>query len=174
MAEKLEILPTELTAGETLSVDVVLDGKTPADGWSLKYTFANSGGSIEVNATELDDDSGWNIALTSSQTVVFESGPLFFSGLAIKETEAVAVDSGEIAVLSLTSKWTVVLASVEAAIATWGTSDQRSMTIEGMSVSFRSIDELLTLRAFCIRQIDRQRRRAGRRVILSTFNMGQT
>ena len=53
------------------------------------------------------------------------------------------------------SKWSAVLTAVDAAIATWGTSDQRSLSIEGMSISFKSLDELLKLRAFCTHEINR-------------------
>ena len=173
MAEQLNILPTELVAGESLSATVSISGYSSADGWALSYRFATYPTPIAVTGAAASGGA-WTVALTNAQTLTLPSGPLRFDAIVSKATVYAAVDTGTIAVTAspmLASKWATVLESVEAAIATWGTSDQRSMTIEGMSVSYRSIDELLKLRAFCIRHIAREtgNRRPSR--ILARFTL---
>ena len=159
MAAQLNILPTALVAGENISETVTVSGYSSADGWALNYRFATYPTPITVTGTAIEGGTGWTLAVTSAQTLTLLSGPLRFDAIVSKSTTVVAVDSGTIAVTAsplLVSKWEAVLESVDAAIATWGTSDQRSMSIEGMSISYRDVGELMKLRAFCIRQIARE------------------
>lgn len=167
-----------MTAGENLSVLVSLTDYAPADGWSLSYRFSAPS---PITSTATTEGSGFRVNLSNAQTLTFPSGQLRFDALVTKSsgdpaviTEAVSVDSGVIAVTAsplFVSKWAAVLTSVDAAISTWGTSDQRSMTIEGMSVSYRSIDELLKLRAFCVMQIGRETGNRRPSIIRARFNV---
>ena len=173
MAAQLNILPSNLVAGESLSETVAVSGYSSADGWAISYRFAAYPSPLTV-AGVANGSGGWAIALTSAQTLTLLTGPMRFDAIVSKASVAVAVDSGTIAVTAspgLVSKWQAILDSVELAIASWGTSDQRSMTIEGMSISYRSIDELLKLRAFCIKQIARQTGNGRSSRILSRFSI---
>jgi hypothetical protein len=162
MAKKLNIMPGELVAGETVSATATLTDYPVASGWAVSYRFATP--APITQACTGGTAGAWAIALSSAQTLTIPSGRIRFDALATQTVgqtvaQVVAVDSGVIVVTAspvVVSKWSSVLESVEAAIASWGTSDQRSMSIEGMSVSYRSIDELLKLRAFCTQQIRRE------------------
>ena len=175
MAEQLNLLPETLVGGETVSITVPQGARLTAAGWTLAYRFASP---TPITASGVDDGAaGWTVSLSSAQTLTFPAGALRFDAIATKTvgesvTEVVAIDSGQIVVTPtphLTSKWSTVLASVDAAIATWGTSDQRSMSIEGMSISYRSIDELLKLRSFCLQQIARETGNRRSRIVRTRF-----
>ena len=163
MAKQQNILPTELVAGETISETITMADYPAESGWAVSYRFATSPTAITQACTGGTAGS-WVLSLSSAQTLAIPSGRVRFDALATQTigeavAQVVAVDSGFISFTAsplTVSKWVAVLASVDAAIATWGTSDQRSMSIEGMSVSYRSIEELLTLRAFCTHQIQRE------------------
>ena len=177
MTTEQAIMPTELVAGETISEILTISDYPVEDGWAVSYRFATP---TPITQACTGGEAGvWAITLSSAQTLTIPSGRIRFDALAtqtVGETVAqvVAVDSGVIQVTAsplTVSKWSAVLASVEAAIATWGTSDQRSMSIEGMSVSYRSIDELLKLRAFCTQQIQRETGNKRPHILRSRFTL---
>ncbi len=158
MSGTLNLMPDSLVAGESLSVTVTVAGYSPDDGWSLAYRFAAQPTGITAAGAD-NGAGGWTVSLTSAQTLTMLSGSMRYDALVTKGDESVAVDKGAIVVSSsplLASKWATVLDSVDAAIATWGTSDQRSITIEGMSIYYRQIEELFKLRTFCLRMIARE------------------
>lgn len=176
MASTLNLIPETLTAGESLSVSVSVSDYKPSDGWALVYKFVYGVSSITANGNEDAEIDGWTVELTPAETLSIPSGTISFHAFAQKSSESViieshCVDAGTIQVKSLVSKWSAVLESVEAAIASWGTSDQRSMSIEGMSVSYRSIEELLHLRAFCTQQIKKELGRKGPHLLRTRFNL---
>lgn len=176
MAE-LNLLPETLVAGETVSVAVSLPLYTAASGWAVAYRFAATT-PFSVSCTG-GTDGAWTLALTSAQTLSLKTGGLRFDAIATQTVgkavaQVVAVDSGTITVTAsplLVSQWEAVLTAVDAAIASWGTSNHRSMSIEGMSVSYRSLDELTRLRAFCVTQIRRETGNRGPFIIRSMFNV---
>jgi hypothetical protein len=162
MATEQAIMPTELVAGETISEILTISDYPVEDGWAVSYRFATP---TPITQACTGGEAGvWAITLSSAQTLTIPSGRIRFDALATQTVgesvaQVVAVDSGVIVVSAsplLASKWATVLESVDAAIATWGTSDQRSMSIEGMSINYRDISELLKLRAFCVRMVARE------------------
>jgi riboflavin synthase alpha subunit len=64
-----------------------------------------------------------------------------------------AVDAGTITVEaspSRVSSWVAVLAQVDAAIATYAANPNGSISIEGMSVTYRSLEQLIALREYVV------------------------
>jgi len=177
MAKQQNILPTELTAGETVSKTIAMADYPAADGWAVSYRIAAP--TPITQACTGGTAGAWVLSLSSAQTLTMTAGRVRFDALATKTvgaavTEVVAVDCGTIAVRPsplATSSWSAVLTSVDAAIATWGVSDQRSMSIEGMSVSFKSLDELLNLRAFCTQQISRDKGNQRPHILRARFTL---
>lgn len=177
MAAQLNILPAALVAGETISETITLTDYPASAGWAVSYRFATptpitqacTGGTAGV----------WTLALSSAQTLTVPTGRVRFDALATQTVgEAVAqvvcVDSGVIAVTAsplTVSKWSAVLTAVETAIATWGTNDQRSMSIEGMSISYKSLDELMKLRAFAKAEIERDTGNRKPRIVRTRFTL---
>lgn len=177
MAKQQNILPTELTAGETISATITMADYPAADGWAVSYRIS-APTPIEQACTG-GTAGAWVLALSSAQTLTFPAGRVRFDALATQTVGAtvaqvVAVDSGSISVRQsplAVSSWSAVLVSVDAAIATWGTNDQRAMTIEGMSVSYKSLDELLKLRAFCTHQISRDKGNQRPHILRARFTL---
>ena len=165
-------MPDQLTAGETLAVTVAITDYTPDAGYVLAYRFAAP---TPITATGVDDSTGgWTVTLTAAQTLTLVAGQLAFDALVTKAGVATAVDRGMIQVLAsplTVSQWNATLTAVDAAIASYGASNQRSFSVDGMSVSFKTLDELLNLRAFCIREIRRETGAAKPYRILSRFNL---
>jgi hypothetical protein len=170
MIQPASIMPTTLTAGESLSVTFSNSDYSPDNGWALVYRFS---GPVPFQVSGVDNDAGgFTVALTAAQTAVLPAGAVVFDALATKGADVVAVDRGRILIHAsplTVSQWQATLTAVESLIATWGTNDQRSVSMGDMSVSFRSLDELLNLRAFCIRQIARDTGRKLPQIIRSRF-----
>ena len=175
MATEQNILPTAIVAGETVSETITMVDYPAASGWVVSYRFATP--TPLTQACTGGTAGAWVLALTSAQTLTIPSGRVRFDALATQTVgEAVAqvvcVDSGVIVVEAsplTVSAWSTVLTAVDAAIATWGTNDQRSMSIEGMSISYKSLDELLKLRAFCTHEINRDTGNKRPRLVRSRF-----
>jgi hypothetical protein len=175
MAGILEIMPDDLTAGESLSVAVAIDGKTPDLGYTLAYRLAID--TVGVTAAGVDNGAGgWTVALTAAQTLAMPSGLLVFDALLTLGTATELVDRGNIAVTAsplFVSQWAAVLVQVDAAIAAYATAGGQttSITLEGISrtIQVGSLADLYTLRAFCIRQRNRERGTRTPYRILSRF-----
>ena len=156
-------MPESLTAGESLSVTVAIDGKTPADGYTLAYRLAID--TVGITATGVDNgDGGWTVSLTPSHTIAMPSGLLVFDAILTIGTAAELVDRGTITVTAsplFVSQWAAVLEQVETAIAAWATNGSKttSVSVDGMSTSLSvsSLSDLHSLRAFCLRQRNRER-----------------
>jgi len=169
----LAIMPTSLTAGTSVSKTVTVTDYVPDDGWSITYRFGSSPDPVSVDGVD-DDDGGWTVELTAAQTLVMFSGQMRFDAIVFDGTESILVDAGIIAVTAsplLVSKWSAVLTAVEAAITSWGATDQRQISIEGMDITFRSIGELFKLRAFCVRMIGRETGNGMPTIIRSKFTL---
>lgn len=169
----LKILPTSLTAGETINKTITVDGYAPADGWSLSYRFA-APTPFAVAGVATEDATGWTIAVASAETLTWRRGTLTFDAIVSKGSEVVAVDAGAIAVAAsplLASQYQAALAAVEAAIKEYGTTSNRSFSMADMSVTYRDLGDLLNLRAFYIREIRRETTGGLPHIIRTRFNI---
>lgn len=164
-------MPETLTPGESVSASFVSSSYAPGDGWELVYRFAAE---TPFSVTGVDDGAGgFTVSLTTAQTLTLTAGALAFDAIATKGTTSTAVDRGTVTVLPsplTVSKWSAILVSVETAIAGYATNTNRSMTIDGLSVTYRDMSDLMQLRAFCIKQIARDRGSRTPHIIRSVFN----
>jgi hypothetical protein len=176
MAGILALLPDSVTPGETLSVTVTHADYTPDAGYTLAYRFAAP---TPITVAGVNNGAGgWTVTLTSTQTLTLARGDMAFDALVTLAGVATAIDRGTIYVHAsplATSQWTAVLASVNAAIAAQATSGQQSgtLSVDGLSQSFtyRSKEDLLALRAFCMREIARDKGVARPYRILSRYSV---
>ena len=167
-------MPDALTPGETVEETVTLVDYSPDDSYTLAYRFAAA---TPITVAGVDDgDGGWTVTLTASQTLLFGRGDMAFDALVTLAGVVTAVDRGTINVYAsplATSQWTAVLTSVDAAIAAQAVTGNisGSFGIDGMnqSYTYRNRDELLSLRAFCIREIARDKGVARPYRILSRY-----
>lgn len=161
--ENAGFLPTRITAGETVYVaaanthqswagqDITFDSYTPAGGYTLAYQFA-AATPITVSAVANGANTGWTLTVTAAQTFLFAPGRLHFAAYVTDSSSMVfAVDGGIIDVLASplrVSDWAARLASVDAAIGTLAANTKTSVSIDGVSYTYRDIKQLIELRDF--------------------------
>ena len=127
-------------AGETIAVSVpVPTGTVAADvritgGQSVTLALDGAGnatGTISAAVT---------LALPASARLgVFATGA---------DGGVSCVASGTLAVSKLTSDYRAALAAVDAAIASFGSNPNRSITVGEISITYKSLDDLLALRSY--------------------------
>lgn len=64
--------PLEITAGDTLTWKKYINDYIPSDGWTLKYSFVNSTGKIDIESTA--DENYHLISETSATTQLWAPG----------------------------------------------------------------------------------------------------
>lgn len=181
----LGFLPGAVIAGETIYVaaantindwagnDIIIPGITPAGGYTLAYSFS-AATPITVNAVANGDNTGWTLTVTAAQTLLWRAGIIRYTALAVLADPArsYAVDSGAIKVTAsplTVSQYQAALTAVEAAIASYGSSNTRSIQQGDMSITFNSLKELLDLREFYRGEIARETSSRQKRIIRSRF-----
>lgn len=182
----LGYMPERIVAGETIWIsssnttqstngDIILTDYLPAS-YSLAYQFA-AATPISVSAVT-NGGTGWTLEVTSAQTLVWKAGVIRFAGYvtALTGGRVFAVDAGTIAVTAsplATSSWTAIVAACDAAIlAQMATGEQSgSFSVDGMSKSFtyRSADELRTLRAYAQSMAESETGARAKRIIRARF-----
>ncbi len=176
MAGILDLIPDSVTPGETLAVTITHSDYTPDAGYTLAYRFAAP---TPVTVAGVDDGAGgWTITLTSAQTLALARGDMAFDGIVTLTSTSVAtaIDRGTIYVYAsplTVSQWKTMLSAIDATIASQGSQTEQSgsFSVAGLSkaYAYRSVAELLALRAFCIREIARDSGKARPYRILSRF-----
>lgn len=174
------LLPEFITAGESIwvsasssiGVDIVIPDYTPLT-HSLSYQFA-ADTPIAVSAVANGDNTGWTLDVTSAQTLVWKAGVVRFAALAtnISTARVVTVDSGAIRVAAsplATSSWTAVVTACDAAILSFASNPNASFSVDGMSVSYRSMDDLISLRSYAQTMADQERGSRMKRIIRTRF-----
>ena len=180
-------LPDRVVAGETIwiaaanttqatNADIILTDYLPAS-YNLAYQFA-AATPISVSAVANGGGTGWTLEVTAAQTLVWKPGEIRFAGYVTAKTggRVFAVDAGTIAVTAsplATSAWTAIVAACDAAIlAQMGTGQTSgSFSVDGLSKSFsyRSADELMTLRAYAKNMADLETGNRPKRIIRTRF-----
>lgn len=181
----LGFLPASVIAGQTIFVsasnsvddwagdDIVIDGISPAGGYTLVYSFA-APTPISVTAAANGANTGWTLTVTAAQTLLWTAGKITFAALATHtaSTKVYAVDSGSISVTAsplAVSQYAAALTAIETAIATFATDPQRSFTLGAMSISYSSLQELIDLRTFYRAEVARETGKRTKRIIRARF-----
>lgn len=181
MAKHSGFLPESIVAGESIwlsasnttqsAEDITFADYTPAGGYSLSYDFAAST-PVTVAAVANGADTGWTLEVTSAQTLLWKAGQLSFAGYVTHSATGrkFAVDAGYISVTASplsVSQWTAVVAACDKAIL--DSNGTTSFSVAGMSVTFKSTDEIIALRDYA-RAMERQETgNRFRRIIRSKF-----
>ena len=183
MAQNQGHIPSRIVAGETIWIsasntlqskaDIILDDYTPAAGYTLAYQFA-APTPVSVSAAANGANTGWTLEVSGAQTLLFGAGSVSFAGVVSivdgEVTRAFSIDQGVIKVDASpmrVSSWVAVLASVDAAIATYASNPRGSMSIEGMSVTYRSLSQLTDLRDYVTYRLQLDSAKRPRRIIRS-------
>jgi hypothetical protein len=157
----LGYMPASIVAGESIwiaaantlngvGLDIDLTDYTSAGGYTLAYQFAAS---TPITVSAAANGAKWTLEVTGAQTLLWKAGIIRFAGFATKTVggRVFAVDAGTIAVTAspmATSAWTAIVTACDAAILTYAGNPNSSLSVDGMSVSYRSMDDLIRLRAY--------------------------
>jgi len=182
MSTTLGFLPDQITAGESIwlaaanslqgAEDIIITDYTPVTD-TLAYDFGAKT-PIQVAAVANGTDTGWTLDVSGAQTLLWFAGPIKISALAtnILTSRITSVDIGNIDVLASpaqTSDYQTALTAIEAAIATYASNPVQSFTIDGMTVSYNSIDELIKLRSYYNGLVQAQIGTGPKRIIRTRF-----
>lgn len=151
-----ETVPTEFTAGESLSWKKSYADYPASDGWSLDYVFRGAGKGFDRAATADGDIFIVNVAGVVTEAMT--AGKYYYQASVSKGDEKILVDSGETLVLpglatiaadeSFDGRSQIkrTLDAIGAMIAGKATLDQQEYTIGPRQLRRYPISELITLR----------------------------
>ena len=183
MATNLGYMPARIVAGETIWIaaanttqaaqDIVLPLHTPAS-FTLAYQFA-AATPITVNASANNANTGWTLEVAEASTLLWKAGTISFAAYATETAGTArkfAVDEGVIAVTAsplAVSQYAAALTACEAAIADYAANPNGSFTLGDMSVSYRSLSQLIDLRNYLKAQVNLQTGKRIKRIIRTRF-----
>jgi hypothetical protein len=173
MATSIGKLPSAITGGESITATgISLPDYTELDGYAVAYQFA-SGTPFSVSAVDAGEGN-WSVTVSPATTLTFAPGRLQFAAFATKGTESHLVDEGAITVTASpmrVSSWSAVISALDAAILNYAATPQSSISVDGMTVSYRSMADLERLRAYALEQLgkDTGAPGVGRRMIVTRF-----
>jgi hypothetical protein len=176
-------LPDRIVAGESIWIaaanstqdgeDLIFADYTPAGGYTLAYQFA-AAVPISVAAVANSGNTGWTLTVTGAQTLLWRPGVVRFAGFVThtESTRVFAVDEGAIGVTAsplATSEYATVLAAIETAILNYATNPRSSITVDGMTINYSSLRELLDLRSVYRAEVASQTGKRIKRIIRTRF-----
>jgi len=180
----LSYMPASVVGGETIWIaaanttqatnsDIVIDDYTPAGGYTLAYHFAAST-PITVAGVANGDDSGWTLEVTAAQTLLWKAGTIRFAGYVTHtaSSRVFAVDYGAVIVTAsplATSNWTTVVTQCDAAILSYASNPNSSISVDGVAFAYRSLSQLLDLRAAAQAMADSETGNRMKRIIRTRF-----
>ena len=157
-ATTLTALPTALMAGDTLLMSVILADYPADEGWTLTYSFRADGGSKVEFASTPDgakhaftvgagETAAWLPAVYSGAGFVEDTGGQRFTvwqgEMEIKFNVSIQPDN-----FDTRSTAKKILDYIDAAAIRVAKKDVASTTIEGISLTFKSMDDIAKARAY--------------------------
>ena len=175
--------PNVVQAGETVWIsavsaiaatkgDIVFTDFTPSNGYTLSYSFA-APTAVTVAAVANSGGTGWTLEVTAATTLAWRAGSMQYNALVTHTaTQRVyAVEAGTVRVLPsplVTSSWTAVVAACDAAMLTYSGNPNSSISVDGMTISYRSLENLTNLRAYA-REMELSEKQHRPRIIRARF-----
>ncbi len=149
-------LPSQITAGESINIDRIrLPGYTPGAGWTVTFYFASQD-TLAVEAEPTSDNQAWSLNVSSDQTLTLDTGRISYAAIAKKDEIAIRVAAGTLLNLPSPlkpSQWQKVIREVDKAILNFASSPTGSITIDGMSMTYRSMAELTRIREYAAEKL---------------------
>lgn len=157
------MISDRLYAGTTWAWTVDVPGYSAADGWGLNYILTNASASFDFS----DDDSAtgttFSVEVAGASTTACTEGDYTWQLFAVKDDDRRFVSSGSVKVLPDISDGSThldsrsharkVLDAVGAVIEGSASKDQQSYSVNGRSLSRRSLDELQKLRGHYLAEV---------------------
>lgn len=179
--EEKGFIPAGVTGGESIwisalntaqnSTDLTFDGFKPSDGYTLAYQFAAD---TPVSVSGVASGDGWTLDVSAATTLTWRPGRLAFVGIVTHTAtgHTFVVDSGSISVTASpmrVSSWKAVVAACDAAMLTAASSPNGSISVDGMSVTYRGPQDLTRLRDYAAQQLKADTANRMPRKILTRF-----
>lgn len=155
MADELSVLPTSIVAGESFTATLTgidTTGKTCAYSFAAATPFSVT---CTINGSGL-----FVLSVSAAQSLTLKAGNIRFVGMVTTTSGGAVecVDSGYLLVEPsplATSNYSAALVAIDAAILTFASNPNRRVNLGTMSVEYKTLDELLSLRAFYQSEIQR-------------------
>lgn len=169
--------PSTITAGDSATWTREEPNYSAASGWVLTYVF-RSNGQPPLTVTCTGSGTTHTATLTTSNSALLSAGTVQWQAFAAKSGQRVTVDAGRIEVRpnfadsgasDPRSQVKRTLDAIDACIEGTAAREERTLSVDGLSLELRPIPDLLTLRdryAFLYKQeLDAERvsRGLGRR-----------
>lgn len=154
--------PNSVVAGDTWTWKKSLPDYSPADGWALTYYF-NANGQTPQSAVGTTSGLDFLVTVSATTSAAFASTEWYWIAKVSKGSEVYTVDKGRFTVAPNPATFTGdprslvkrTLDAIQAAILGTASKDELSISVDGMALSYRSMDELARLE---IRYQDRYNR----------------
>lgn len=154
-----------ITAGDTLKLDLLFDGYSPADSWLIWIALRGNAIAKDIKAgtgiTVSTENGRYEVTVAPAVTATYAAGDYKYAVYMYKEsagtvTERYMVEQGTVSVIQDYAAMTVasdprshvkrVLDAIEAVIESRATMDQSNYSIKGRSLGRTPIPDLLKLR----------------------------
>lgn len=154
MAQELSVLPSSIVAGESFTAS--LNGISTT-GKTCVYSFAAL---TPFSVTCTIESSVFVLSVSAAQSLTLKSGNIRFAAMVTTTAGGAVecVDSGYLTVEPsplATSNYSAALVAIDAAILTFASNPNKRVNLGTMSVEYKTLDELLSLRAFYQSEIQR-------------------
>jgi len=155
--------------------DITFAGYTPAGGYTLAYHFAGTT-PVTVDAEANAGNTGWTLTVSAAETLTWKAGVVRFAAYVTHTASGrvFSVEGGQIAVIAsplATSSYSAALTACDAAISDYAANPHGSFSIDGMNVSYRSMDDLKKLREYLKSLIAEELGNRPIRIIRTRFNL---
>ena len=140
-------MPKRLTDRAAFDGETLTGTFTAPDGTTaVAVKLADGVKSATVNAVQ-GADGTWTATATAATLAGF-SGATRWIAYATTPGGTEAIDSGEIYIRALVSKYRAVVAAIETALQNWGNNPNQSISVGEISISYKSYDDLLAILAY--------------------------
>lgn len=173
--------PSVITAGDSPSWKISLSDYPASESWVLNYALMPvSGDGIQITFSGSASGADHLISLTSATTLAWLAGEYSYQSYVTKTTERYTVKVGSITVapdyatsgvIDTRTKTRRILDFIDSCIEKVTKKQVVSSTVEGVSFTFRSLDELLRARNYWeAKLISEDPGRGGRRNVYAQFS----
>ncbi len=154
MADIPTIEPASITAGSTAKWTKQLADYSPADGWVLSYSLFNASNQYDVTAAD-NGDGTFLVTISSTASSGYAPGDYSWQSFVTKGAERFDVECGDMVVHADPASGAVdgrshvkkTLDAINATIEGRATSAQLSYSVDGVSVSKMSLEELIAAKS---------------------------
>jgi hypothetical protein len=175
------IEPDSLVAGDTWSWTKQLADYPAGSGWTLSYSFTAYGQDVKI-ATATASAPDYLVTISAATSATFASGTWYWTARVTNGSETHSVGTGRFEVKPNPATSTAdprsetkkVLDAIRACILGAASTDDLSISVDGVALSRRTFDELRRMEAFYIARynrelaIERAARGLGNRSVIKT------